>query len=279
MKRLLALLLALFAGCSRCAEDKPVPKLASSVGAGQAAREPVFACAAKGDHLESCEEALVPFAAGDSVTVRLCRLTPRDEAGEAQDGVTRLELLQTGKSIGCGKLSDVASLSALCSGPAESACLARLAQDNLATSARFFAPRAYASSRLLLFFGDALDSDTPSVELIQVNNGAARTVFYSEAGKTERPFIFNKLEDVDGDGKPELLGFEAMPELDACQPYLPEAVFSLLGEGEVAKFVRNDALMEKRARAQGKEWHGPLPDPSVRVCEEDPADAQDDAAE
>jgi hypothetical protein len=274
-RALCTLVLLAAAGCSRCGETARKPELPGPGGAaaasGAAGEKSALSpeCLGPEERVQSCEDTEVKFSAAERVTVRLCRLQPHDDPGEPPDGRSRFELRAAGKRLACGKLGDVASLAAICSGPEEAACLGRIGQDNLVPGARFWAPKRFAGARLIAFFGDALDADTPSVELVQLRGGAARTVFYSEPGRTERPFVFSQLEDLDGDGVPELLGWEAVPELDVCQPYTPLAIFTLGENG----YTRNEALMEKWARAHGKAWRGPEPDPSIRECDEE-ADAE-----
>lgn len=258
MRAALALLLA--AGCSRCGE--PAEPQVSTRDGGTTS----FGCVQGGDRVNSCEDVELAFAAKDKVVVRLCRLEPRGEPGESEQGRTRVELRRGKRSIGCVRLEDVSSLSAICNGPDEAACLSRVGADNLAQTRRFWAPRRFASSRLVVFFGDVLDSDVAAVEIVQIDR-KARNVFHQKPG---RPFVFSRLEDVDKDGVPELLGWQAPAELAECQPYLPQAIFSLGKEG----YARNEALMEKWARGHGKPWHGPDPNPAIRVCDEDEEDPE-----
>jgi hypothetical protein len=218
-----------------------------------------------GDRVTGCDDAEVSFPSGEKVTVHLCRLEPRDEPGEAEGGFTHAELRVGDKSIGCVKLEDVSNLGMLCAGPDEDTCLSRLAADNLAVSDRFWAPRRFARSQLLVFLGDALESDVPSIEIVRVQGGVARSVFYSEHDRTPGEFVFSRLLDLDGDGVPELLGWQRAADLDDCQPYIPMAVFKL---GE-AGYARDVGLMEKWAREHGKRWRGPDPDDSITDCEDE----------
>src|SRR5207302_3133273 len=101
---LLALLVAA-AGCSRCTcgEHKSVPKLASAGADGAAPTSP---CVAAEDRVAACQDTEVPFG-DERVTVRLCRLEPRDEPGDRPEGATRAELRAAGRTLGCVKLEDV----------------------------------------------------------------------------------------------------------------------------------------------------------------------------
>ena len=98
---------------------------------------------------------------------------------------------------------------------------------------------------------------------------------HREAGRTPKPFVFARLEDVDQDGVPELLGWEQQAELDECQPYIPMAVFSLEPRG----YVRNEAMMEKWAHEHFKSWRGPEPDSTIRECEPEADDEGPDPQE
>lgn len=259
-KTALVALLWAAAGCSRCGEPRILEEAAArrpaaSAGAGGAR----FGCARPGETVVDCEETQVTFGPGERVTVRLCRVSEGDELGESP---TRLELVEDGRSLYCGKLDDVGGLATICAGPEEAACTARIAKDNLAPSARFWAPKSFARSRLLVFFGEVPESDLAAVEIVRVQRGSAQTVLHSEAGRTQRPLVFAKLEDVDKDGVPEVLGWQLPAALEECQPYIPLAIFSLSAAG----YARNDALMERWALAHGKAWRGPEPDESVREC-------------
>ena len=267
----LLLILASLAGCARCGKSGKMPEVEASVG-GRAPGKPAPAattCAAAHEQVVSCHDTDVPFP-GERVTVRLCRLRPRDLPGDPAEGATRAELRVRGKPVGCVKLEDVGSLSTICSGPAEASCIARVGKDNLARTDRFWAPKS-SKQHLLVFFGEVLDSDLPSIEIVRFQRGAAQSVFHAEPGRTDHTFVFSRLEDVDSDGVPELLGWERPAELEDCQPYIPLAVFKLRDTG----FVRDDKLMEAWAVRNDKAWHGPNPDDSIRECEDDePAHAQ-----
>jgi hypothetical protein len=139
-----------------------------------------------------------------------------------------------------------------------------VAHDNLVASERFWAPKS-SKQNLLVFFGEVLDSDLPSIEIVRIRKGDARTVFYSEPGRTDRTLVFSRLDDVDGDGVPELLGWERQAELEECQPYIPLAIFKLGEDG----YVRNNALMESWAKRNGKKWLGSEPKDDVQICEDD----------
>jgi hypothetical protein len=255
----LALLAA--AGCSRCAEKPVVPKTDAPRQAGKPAA--ASSCVGPNEHVASCDDVDVRFP-GDPVTVRLCRLKPRDMPGDHPEGAIRAEIRANGKAAACGKLEHVGTMGSICSGPDESECLLRVARDNMAATERFWAPKS-SKEHLLVFFGEVLDSDLPSIEIIRVRGGTAQTVFHSEPGRTERSFVFSRLEDVGGDGVPELLGWERQAELEECQPYIPLAIFKLGENG----YVRDDALMERWAKRNGKNWLGPEPNDDVQTCEDD----------
>src|SRR5262249_40339832 len=134
---LLAVLLA--AGCGRCAGEKRTPQVAPAPSSAQilpAGAQPAStsACVPADARATGCDASEVRFPSGERVTVRLCRLEPRDEPGEAEGGFTRAELRAGGKSIGCVKLEDVSNLNMICAGPDEGPCLQRLAADNLAAT-------------------------------------------------------------------------------------------------------------------------------------------------
>jgi hypothetical protein len=275
---LVAVLLAL-AGCQRCGQKPQAPHVDSAPDAGAALSS---RCASAQETIDACDDVLVDFAPGDTTVVRLCRLAPVDDGDDAPDGRTRVELRQSGMSVGCGQLSDVTSLAALCAGAreGEAPCLDKFTRDNLAPTPRFWAPKSFAPSKLIAFFGDALDSDQLSVEIVQVGRGFSHTVFWAEHGRTARPFVYSKLEDVDGDGVPEVLGWEIEPELDECQPYAPLAIFKLQGQGQNSRYARDDGLMEKWAREHGKAWRGAEPDASIRECDDsEPESSASDAPE
>ena len=65
-----------------------------------------------------------------------------------------------------------------------------------------WAPRG-SKENLIVFFGEVLDSDLPSIEIVLIKKGRAHTVFHSEPGRTERKFVFSRLEDVDKDEQEE----------------------------------------------------------------------------
>ena len=229
----LALLLAAF-GCGRCGKPAPapVPKLAPK----PAAVTP-----------KGCSDLRIAFAV--PVTVRFCGKVTEVRSDDGT--ITKLQL------------GEPPSLTAICSGSEEHACLARLAHSNLARTDKLWAPRSARAAGLIFFFADAEDGDAPAIEIVQAGRGPARSVFFSEQGKTKPPFVFASVEDLDGDGVPELLGLQAIPELDECGPYAPTAVFKLSAGG----FQRDEGLMKKWAQDHRKEWHGPEPDPKLRVCD------------
>jgi hypothetical protein len=260
-RRALLLLLIAVAGCQRCSERPTVPKTDPAKQAELRAGAPAASsCLNPHEQAASCEDTDVPFPGAPAV-VRLCRLHPHEVPGEPAEGLTRAELLMGGKSVGCGKLEDVGSLGSICNGPEESQCLARVAADNLARTERFWAPKA-SKERLVVFFGDVVNSELPSIEIVRLQGGRAQTVFHSEPGRTERELVFSRLEDVDGDGVPELLGWERQAELDECQPYIPLAIYKLRDSG----FERDDKLMEQWAQRNGKKWLGPEPNDDVQEC-------------
>ena len=258
-----AALLMSAAGCSKCGGEKVAPGAEADAGLSAEGAPASSTCLQPHDQIASCEDTSVPFL-GELVTVRLCRLKPRDVPGEIPEGITRAELRVGGKPAGCVNLEDVGSLSTICTGPQEASCLARVGGDNLAHTDRFWAPR-HSKENLLVFFGEVLDSDLPSIEVVRIKGGKAHSVFRREPGRTEEKFVFSRLEDVDKDGVPELLGWERPAELEDCQPYIPLAVFKLRGDA----FARDDKLMEAWAERNGKAWHGAEPDDSIRECEDD----------
>jgi hypothetical protein len=183
--------------------------------------DPHRGCAAPGETLNSCVDVNVVMPGLPPTTVRACEFVP-----QVTKEPRRVAVLQNGQILGCLVMTDL---------------------ERWGDQLFLFDPR-YASTGLLVFKHHTYANDLERLEILQVGRGEVHTVFRG------RWLNFKGLEDLDGDGVPELLGEEKAAKSPHCD-YIPTAVFRL----KSGRFVRDDAAMERWAAAHGMAWWGPEP--------------------
>lgn len=184
--------------------------------------DPSHGCAAPGETLTDCVDAEVPVPGVPPTTLRACAFVP-----PAAKDQRRIALLQKGRILACLVMTD----------------LERTPDDQL-----YRLDPKFAATGLLVFTHHGYASDLDRLEILQVGDGAVTTAFRGHW------LNFLRFDDLDGDGVPELLGTENASQSLQCD-YIPTAVFAL----KRGRYVRDDAAMERLAKANQEPWWGPEP--------------------
>jgi hypothetical protein len=214
MHRLVVILLI-----TACATLPDFPLLAMNQGTPPPVGDPLHGCAVTGETLGACVDFPTEISGAPATTVRACEFTP-----VSAEGARRLSIRQAGKTLACVVMTDLARWDA--------------------KGAQLFS----VEGNLLLFKHHAYASDVDRYEILLVGPGEAHAAYRGHW------LNLRKLEDLDGDGIPELTGWENAPQNQYCD-YVPTAVFALRG----GRFVRDDAAMERFAKKHDAPWWGPEP--------------------
>ena len=196
------------------------PLLAQNESAPPPVGDPLHACAAPGETLGACVDFPAAIPGVPATTVRACEFTPATVVGGVR---RRVSIVQNGHILACVVMTD----------------LAQVKEDQLF---------AIEPPRLLVFKHYGYASDVDRYEILQVGAGEAHTAYRGHW------LNLRKWEDLDGDGAPELTGWENAPQNQYCD-YVPTAVFALRD----GRFVRDDAAMERFAKKTNEPWWGPEP--------------------